>query len=106
MTGLEMKPDNHSMSLGRASSIPQAIMPPSHSENNARLKEAQTAPGEEDKNVQNIQEALDPNRLLSTKDMLIHKDETWDNDHSLTLLVDDKGEKEAIEVKPFLLPIF
>ena len=47
-------------------------------------------------NLANIQEAL-----LFTKMMLIHKDETWDNDHSLTLLVDDdddKGEKEAVEV--------
>lgn len=103
-----MKPDNHSTTLGRAPSIPQAVTSPSHSENNARLKKAQTAPWEEDQNLQSIQGVLDPIRLLSTKEMFIHRDETWDNDHSFTLLVDDddhKREKESVEVKSFLLLI-
>lgn len=101
MTDPEMKPDRHSMSLTKVPIIAQ-ITTQGHNENKT-TKKAQTAPWE-DKNL--LQKAEGASCLPSTK--VQRKDETWDNDHSLTLVVDDdyyEQEKENVEVKPFLFLI-
>jgi hypothetical protein len=99
-----MKPDRHSTSLTKAPIIAQ-ITTQGHNENKA-TKKAQTAPLKDKNLLQKAEGALDPSRLPSTK--VQKKDETWDNDHSLTLVVDDdyyEQEKENAEVKLFLFLI-
>lgn len=103
-----MKPDRHSTSLAKTPSVTQAIETQGDKENNAR-KKSQTVPWDF---LQKAEGVLDPIRLPSTstsKETLIQEDETSDHDQSLTLLVDDddyKQEKEVVEVKSFLIPIF
>ena len=98
-----MKLDCHSTSLTEAPSITQAIKTEGHNENNARNK-AQMAPWEDMNFLQKAEGAFKPIRSPSTKEILVQKkDETWDLDHSLTLVVDDddyEQEKEFFEVKP------
>lgn len=100
-----MKPDRHSTSLGRTPSVTQAIETQGDKENNAR-KKSQTVPWDF---LQKAEGVLDPTRLPSTSTSKETLNETSDHDQSLTLLVDDddyKQEKEVVEVKSFLIPIF
>jgi hypothetical protein len=99
-TGPEMKPDRHPTSLTKAPIIPQ-ITTQGQNENKATEK-AQAAPWKDKNLLQKAEGALDPSRLPSTK--VRKKIETWDNDHSLTLVVDDdyyEQEKENVEVNHF-----
>jgi hypothetical protein len=102
-----MKLDCHSTSLTKAPGITQAIKTEGHNENNAR-KKAQTAPWGDRNFLQKAEEALE-SRSPSTKKILVQKkDETWEPDHSLTLVADNddhEQEKEVIEVKSFLFLI-
>lgn len=98
-----MKLDCHSTNLTKAPGITQAIKTEGHNENNAR-KKAQTAPWGDKKILQKAEGALE-SRSPSTKKILVQKDETWEPDHSLTLVAnndDHEQEKEVIEVKSFL----
>lgn len=99
-----MKLDCHSTSLIKAPGITQAIKTEGHNESNAR-KIAQTALWGDKNFLQKAEGALEPIRSPSTKEIMVQKkDETWDLDHSLTLVVDDdyEQEKEVVEVKSFL----
>jgi hypothetical protein len=101
----EMEPDRHSTSLKKTRITTEAITTQGHNENNARRK-AQTAPWEDKNFLQKAEGALDSVHLLSVKGVLVQeKDEIWNHDHSLTLVVDNddhEQEKEVAEVKPFL----
>lgn len=69
-----------------------------HNENTDRKKDQTVSWG--DKNF--FQMASEPIRSPSTKEILVQKkDDTWDLDQSLTLVVDDdyEQEKEVVEVK-------
>lgn len=101
--GRETEPDCHSTTLTQAPIIAQTITTQGHNENNSR-KKAQTVPWEDKNFQQKTDGALDlAIRLPSTKGIRVQKeDETWDHDHSLTLVVDDNDytqDKEAVEVK-------
>jgi hypothetical protein len=76
-----------------------------HNENNER-KKVQTAPCGDKNFLQKAEGDIEPIRSPSTKELLVQKkDDTWDLDHSLTLVVDDddyEQEKEIVEVKSFL----
>lgn len=102
MTGPEMKLDCQPTSLTKAPSLTWGINTEGHNENNAR-KKAQTAPWEDKNFLLKTEGAFALNRSPSTKEILVQKkDETWDPDHSLTLVVDDddyEQEKEVVEVK-------
>jgi hypothetical protein len=97
--------DCHSTSLTKAPSTTQTIKTEGHNEHDAR-KKARTAPWEDKNFLQKAEKALEPISSPSTREILVQKkDETWDLDHSLTLVVDDDGyeqEKGVVEVKSFL----
>jgi len=98
-----MELDCHTTSLAKVPSITQTE---DHNENKAR-KKAQTSPWE----VMNFPQKAEPIRSPSAMEILVQKkDDTWDLDHSLTLVVDDddyEQEKEVVEVKNFLnIPCF
>ena len=98
-----MKLDCHSTSLTKAPGITQAIKTEGHNENNAR-KKAQTALWG-DIFLQKAEEALESRSPSTKKIMVQKKDETWEPDHSLTLVADKddhEQEKEVVEVKSFL----
>jgi hypothetical protein len=99
-----MNLDCHSTSLTKAPNITQTIKTEGHNEHNAR-KKVQTAPWEDKNFLQKAEGALEPIPSPSTKEILVQKNETWDLDHSLTLVVDDddyEQEIEVVEVKSFL----
>lgn len=97
--------DCQSTSSTKAQSTTQTIKTEGHNENDAR-KKARTAPWEDKTFLQKAEKALEPISSPPTREILVQKtDETWDLDHSLTLVVDDDGseqEKEVVEVKSFL----
>jgi hypothetical protein len=99
-----MKFDCHSTSLTKAPSTVQAIKTEGDNENDAG-KKAQKAPWEDKNFLQKADRALEPVRSPSTKEILVMKrDETWDLDHSVTLVVDDDDyeQEKVVEVKPFV----
>lgn len=96
--GSEMKPDRHSTSPTKASIVTQAITTEGHNENNPR-KKAQLAPWEDKNFLQKAEGTSDPIRLPSTKEILVpKKDETWNHDRSLTLVVGDDYEREKEDI--------
>jgi hypothetical protein len=105
-----MKLNRPSTSLTKAPSITHAIKTEIHDENDENIdrKKAQTAPWGDKNLLQKAEGAFEPIRSPSKKEILIQKkDDTWDRDHSLTLVVDDddyEQEKEVVEVMSF--PIF
>ena len=100
-----MKLDCPSTSLTKPPSITHAIETESHDENNENVdrKKAQTASLGDKNPLQKAEGTFEPIRSPITKEILIQKkDDTWNLDHSLTLVVDDddyEQEKEVVEVK-------
>lgn len=87
------------------SSAKSPITTQGHHEHNAR-KKIEMAPWEDENFLQKAEGALDSIRLPSAKEILVQKDETWDHDQTVTLLVDDEDSKEEEElVKLFPFPI-